>query len=360
MSPNDPLTVDEVQERLSAALDLEARGQFPDARRPPAVDWPVLPVRRRPSWVAPLATAAVVAAMAATAGIVVADRNTQTQDLSPATASVSPAPVPPSSPATAAPTTTGQTVPPTTVPPADSPTSAPTAASTATSVSVGGATLVVPSGYTVRADLGTGGGSPISDRWCIDTAGTTDCVVAFSRLRPDRNPLNSDAAGDYDSNPQYCGPGTPSRLVDYRDTTLGGRPAEYRAWRWDCQGRPGVDVAQYSVMTPTPYELFSDRATAQVKSLMDGIARSSRLPAPTGSVRLYDHGILRTTQSGPVGGTTITLDRTIVGAPNNSPMTYDYVVPAGGRWDPTALAALVGQTVTVRTDGQVVVELVGP
>lgn len=352
MTPTRP-TEEELQRLLGEALALEARSRVSDSRRPPEMQWPTDLRGRRRSWVAPLIAAAVVAGMAVAVGTVVVNRNQQTP--APIASTVSATATPSQTPSTVPSPSSGTSTPSPTISTSSedtpSPTRSPTQVPTNTSVSVLGAELVVPPGYAVTPGQG-------ADRRCISTVNTTDCLVSFKLLGDYE--LDADSEGGGVGNPHYCENGyIPRRLLDYRDTTLGGRPAEYRAWHWDCQTGPGADIAQYTVVTNVAYVLFSDHATDEVKDLMAQIAASSTLPAATGSTRLYDHGIVRRTQSGPDGGTTISLDRTIVGAPNNSPTTYDYLVPAGGRWDATALAALVGQTVTIRTDGQVVIELVG-
>ena len=130
--------------------------------------------------------------------------------------------------------------------------------------------------------MGSGQSTPINDTWCVEPQGGTTCPITFVRLDPTRNPLNADLEGGLESNPQYCDPATGyavSKLQTYHDLTMGGRAAEFRSWHFVCHaGGKVIDVAQYTVMTPTAYGLFSEKATPEVRNVMAGIAVSVTLP----------------------------------------------------------------------------------
>jgi hypothetical protein len=336
MSPTTPPTEEEVRRLLSEALDLEARRRFPDSRRPPVVDWPAVPVRRRRSWVAPVAAAAVVAGMAVAVGAVVVNRNQPTPPPAPAIVTITPTPNATSS--------TGPTVPspsPSTAVPSPSPTPG----------TFAGAIFTVPAGWTQHAPSFDPGPTPLT---CLDPVGISSCTVRFGLIRVG---MDADVMGGMASNPQYCGPGgNKSSSVDYRDLTFGGRAAEYRLWREGCVDGSAHEIAQYIVTTPAAFVLWSEHADVSVRDAMAQVVASAQLPPATSSVRLYDHGILRSVVARKDGGWDVSVDRVIVGWPNTSSTTYVYRVPASASWS-QEMTGWVGQNVVLRTDGVQVIEL---
>ena len=68
---------------------------------------------------------------------------------------------------------------------------------------------------------------------------------------------------------------------------LGGRDADFREWIDNCAGGARHDVAQYVVVTPRAYVLFSDQAAPSVKAMMTAVAAHSVLPAQIAPLR-YD------------------------------------------------------------------------
>ena len=362
---------DDLEQLLRGAFDARTRAEVPDDRVPPAMQWPSARAARR-SWLTPLAVAASIAVVAAGGGLAIAQQH-RTQQAPPATQTVTAEPTsasPTSSTETPSATATGTatgTASTSVAPPATS--SAPGSTSTrpsGPSVTAAGATLVVPAGYTFRQDLGSNGSSPIGRRWCFDTTGTTDCTFAFSALAPQTNPLDADTEGDYESNPEYCPQvnGNRTSLTDYHDLTFGGRAAEFRSWHWACGDGSSHDIAQYSVMTPAPFNLFTDRATPTVLAAMADVVSSARLPAATGTIRYYDHGNITAAVAQADGSTVVQLDRVAVGWPNQSTATYAYRVPAGMTFtlvttsgtQQIPASGLVGRTVTLHTDGRVVTD----
>ncbi len=355
---------EQVEQRLRSALEARARASVPDRRLPPPIDWPDERSVRR-TWLTPLAIAASVLVIAGGVAVATMHRTTQAPPATQTTSgTVSPTPSTSTSPTAS----TAPTAPTATPSPATSGPSA-TTPQGGTPATVGGATIVVPVGWSIRQDTGSGGSTPINDTWCIEPRGGATCPITFVRMDPTRNPLDSDAQGGLESNPQYCNPGTgytEDTLASYRDLTISGRAAEYRQWHIVCKaGGAVIDVAQYTVVTPTAYALFSDKATPEVRDVMAGIAASATLPAATSPTRLYDHGIVRTVTPVAGGGWTITVDRVIVGWPNQSNTTYSYVLPAGvtvsgppAVGGPVTVPAgeLVGRTVRIHTDGQVITD----
>ena len=369
----------DVEQLLHDALEAKASALVPDSRVAPQREW-----RRRGApgrWTAPLAVAAAALLIAGTAAVV-SQRSASTTAATPATGTVTNSPSdlgPVGTPTgTASPTVTSDpsgplpTTGPAT-PPGPAPSVAPTGSLTsntttpatpatpATPTTVGGASVDVPSGWSIHPWPTSDVSQPISQTWCLTPiSDPTGCVIRFERMNPGQNPISSDTQGGYQSNPEPCGVGEPESSPEYADVSLGGRAAEYRYWHLSCRDGRGLDIAQYTVVTPAPYQLSSDQATANVRAVMAEVARSATLPAATGSVRLYDHGIVRSAVTRPDGAWDITLDRVVVGRPNQSPATYAYRVPASAvpQRDGTAVApeAAIGQTLDVFTDGAVVTQ----
>lgn len=335
---------DEDKERLLRE-DVDPLIPVPDERRPPAVERPS-PAGSGRHWLAPLAVAATVAVVAGGIGVVALQHRTTVP--ASGTQITNPIPAPHVTAASAQPTPARTRVPTSTAAPAGQ------------VVTAAGATLTIPAGYTFRKDTGSAGSTPISERWCLDTTGTSNCVISFSRLEPKANQLSADTEGDYLSNPQYCSPTKPftAKLTSYHDTTFGSRAAEFRSWHWACSAGLSFDVAQYSVMTPTPFDLFSDKASPAVTSVMAEVVASAQLPPATGTIRYYDHGFVTAATPQADGSTMLLIDRVAVGWPNQSTATYSYRVPAGvtflGTVAPVDATGLRGRTVSVFTDGSVV------
>ncbi|GAA1878545.1 hypothetical protein [Lapillicoccus jejuensis] len=371
---------DDLERLLRGAFEERTRAEVPDDRVPPAVEWPSARAARR-TWLTPLAVAASIAVVAAGGGLALAQQH-RTQEAPPATQTVTAEPTsasPTSSTGTPSTTATGTatgtataTGTGTVAPPATS--SAPSSATTtpAQRVTAGSATLLVPAGYTVTQKSAQGAAVPT---WCLNSPGTADCVITFIDYHGTTSQaLSSDTPGGYAANPEYCGagvvdsnptkPGTSSvQLVDYSEGQWSGRAAEFRHWRYDCTDGTTYDVAQYTVMTAAPYGLFTEKASADVIATMAQVVAGSTLPPATSSVRLYDHGIVRSVTTAPDGSAVIAVDRVVIGRANGSTQTYPYTVPSGttfpdlkGGPAPLTAAQLDGRTVTLTTDGSVVTE----
>lgn len=372
---------EELEQLLRGAFDARTRTEVPDDRVPPAIEWPTARSARR-TWLTPLAVAASIAVVAAGGGLALAQQH-RTQEAPPATQTVTAEPTSASPTATSTPsaTATGTTTGTATTgsgtatatgtatgsattavtPPATS--TAPSSATTtpAQRVTAAGVTLTVPAGYTFRQDVGSGGSAPISPTWCFDTQGTSDCAFSLIAYDPTRNPLDADTEGGYASNPEYCGqsgltnaPG----LASYVEQNWGGRSAEERIWHEVCADGTTHDIAQYTVMTLQAYGLFSDHATTRVRAAMAQVVGDSTLPAATSTTRLYDHGYLRSAQP-TAGGTTVTVDRTVVGRPNTGTQVYTYVIPASV-YPTDGLQKAVGTLIAVQTNGSVATGIVLP
>ncbi|MBD3784822.1 MAG: hypothetical protein IE926_18045, partial [Micrococcales bacterium] len=226
---------------------------------------------------------------------------------------------------------------------------------------IGPASLVVPDGWTVREHLGSADGSgPIGRVWCLAEEGASDaCAISVRLMAPSVNPLDSDTEGGYAADPMYCDPEAKyTRTVeDYRDVGVGGREGEYRRWHWACADGTSRDVAQYTVVTPSAWTVFSDMATEDTRAVMDRVVASLQLPPATSSVRLYDHGLVRSVGCTPTV-CTLELDRTVPGMPNASTRTYEYhgdpdMTFGGGFVSPDPVGwPVVGPSVTIYTDGK--------
>lgn len=348
-------TDDEVVDRLRAALESRATTHVPADRPVPAFE---LEERTRSgrSLGRVAATAAAVAAVGLGAFVLVdqrlSDREVPATPTRAPTASVVPSPT-----ASLVPSPTLSSEPTPSTDPAPDPTAA-------TRTAIGPASLVVPDGYELREDRGDASSTPIGRQWCLDSDGTRDCAVRVLQMDPEKNTLSSDTEGGYASNPQYCSSDMPSgrrAVVDYRDLTVGGRSGEYRDVRWTCGDGSVVDVVQVTVVTPQAWTVLADRATPASRELLAEVVASLELPAATSSVRLYDHGVLRSVEPVDGGRVRLAIDRVVVGWPNRNATTYAYLAPEGLEAGGRPLDELVGDTVTVRTDGTVVTDVIlGP
>lgn len=345
-SPTD----EQVEARLRAALAASATAKVASDRPAPSLD--LSAPAGRPLRGALVLSAAAAAAVLAVGVAVAVDRPDPTVPASPNPVPSSSAPTEPTQSASpsATPTPTGSPTPSTTTPPAPSRTA------------IGPASLVVPEGYRLREHTGTGSNVPIGRRWCLDTDGSRDCAVEVTQMDADANPLNSDVEGGYSSNPQLCTDGefhTRRDLVEYRDVEVGGRAGEYRRWQWGCADGSTVDVAQATVVTPGAWTVLALPATPDARAAMADVVASLELPAATSTVRLYERGVLRAVENAGDGRVTLRIDRVVANWPNSNPATYDYRAPADLRVDARPVAELVGKTVTVWTDGTVVVQAAG-
>jgi len=359
----------DMERLLRQALDSRARDVVPDERRPPPIEWRDAPRARR-SWVAPLAIAASVAVVAGGIGVGWAHQRTVTSPLPPATQTA----VPTTGTTTATPSPSSTTSPPTTR--ATSSTSSPTSAPVRSSapppahvvppvaptptgpqtVSAAGATLVAPAGYRIRADTSGTVPAVYGQRWCFDTVGTTDCAFVFVALpTSSTQPLDGDVPGDVGSLDSLCGSAS-SRgltLVSFRHSTLGLQAADYR----QCSDGSAYDVAQWSVLTPRPFDLVTRVGTPAVRAAMGQVAQTATLPDRSGTTRLYDSGIVRSVRPGAGGASVISLDRVVIGLADAEHVTDDYVLPASvivfdsARARSLTPGELVGKQVKIHTDG---------
>ena len=219
---------------------------------------------------------------------------------------------------------------------------------------IGGATLAVPHGWTIKASTGDNEG----EIWCLNpTASRPDaCTIAF-RTIVQPVPGSQDTYLDVDQKglgisdpPQFCG--SAARRYDEQtgDRTFGGRAADWRRWSGTCPGSGGFAIEQYVVATNPAYAVLAGPADAATHAAMTTIAEYSTLPRQSDPLRLMDRGILRSADP-RTDGVTITIDRVVAsldGPANLNPATYRYLVP-------TAIYnqahASVGDQLLLETDG---------
>jgi hypothetical protein len=353
---------DPLETRLRAALQAQATQDVPDTRYPPTIEWPETPARRaprapRPPWLMPLVAAASVVAI--TAGVVATQTWGRTGAQVPAaTTGVAsdPTPSPVGSPAPSNPAESSGTA-----------KASPAGWTIGQAPGLPGVQLAIPPTWTVRPFSRETGGSPIGSQLCV--GGGTDCPIKVITLDPAEARISIEIEGGVLANPEYCdaADGRFTRgLKDAREVTFGGRPADYRHWVWTCADRSVHEIAQYAVVNPVGYLLYSESANADVRGVMADIAAATTLPPATAPLRLYDQG--RATSVTRVdGGWRIDLQRSVGGHGTEwtwpAVPTTTYVIaesllpPAGSGFAPeTALRTAL----TLSTDGTKVVGIEFP
>lgn len=317
---------------------------------------------RRPFWMTATALAATVAAAGGALAVAASDAGaaraaSAPRTASPAVPSRAAAPAP-RGPAAAAPTTLASA----------RPASGTSAAATPAPGSrprtpIGPASLVVPSGWTVEERTTDADGSgPIGRVWCLDRAKRDDCTIRVELMDHERNALNSDVEGGYESNPMYCDPqaGHTRELVEGRVQQVGGRDGEFRRWHWSCADGSGHDIAQYTVPTASAWTVWSEEATPAVRRTMAEVVGSLRLPAATAPLPLYVRGVLGGSLSAAPDGYEIEVDRAIAGAQDVDHDLTSFFVPRNAAFttadgSPVDWPVLSG-TVVLHTDGHIVTD----
>ena len=306
-----------------------------------------LPRRRsRTTWMILAAAACVVGVLVAVA-VIALPGGSKTPPAQPA-----PAPSPTATPTHPAPTRSvspSAVVPPASTPPANV-------------VSVGGARLTLPEGWVAEAIVPPAHSQLAMPTWCLmpqsgpspSSRDDATCTISVStgQMPSTALGLSVDTPGGFLSNPEFCGPGreATSVLLDYSDTYLGTRPADYRRWLFVCKDGTQWPIEQYVADNAPAYLLYSAHATAGVHEIMAQIAKTAQLPAISAPLRLSEFGIVRgVTKTG--SGYHLLIDRVVQGIPgliNNNPQTYAYDVPASvvlGK------APTVGSLVALATNG---------
>jgi hypothetical protein len=307
-----------------------------------------LPRRRsRTTWMILAAAACVVGVLVAVA-VIALPGGSKTPPAQPA-----PAPSPTATPTHPAPTRSAG--PSAVVPPASTP--------PANVVSVGGARLTLPEGWVAEAVVPASTHSQlIMPTWCLmpesgpspGSEDATTCAISISAAPTGSSTpqLSVDTPGGLVSNPEYCDPGHSQTkvLLDYSDTALGTRPADYRRWLFICADGTQWPVEQYVADNAPGFVLYSAHATAQVHEIMAEIAKTAQLPPISSPLRLSDFGIARSvTKTG--SSYHVLVDRVVQGIPdliNNNPQTYAYDVPASAI---LGKAPTVGSLVELTTNG---------
>lgn len=225
-----------------------------------------------------------------------------------------------------------------------------------TTLTLGGARLLVPAGWVGRRT--TWSEMP---QWCLEPASKPlpyfpdDCPMLFSQIPAGGSsvPISADIEGGLLSNPQFCRPDQirSYQLLDYGDVRMGGRAADYRRWQMVCKNGRVSPIEQYVVATRPGYIVFSQNADSGLHSVISQLAAGSILPAATGTLRYCDFGIVRTI-SHQSDGYHLRLDR-VVKAPhgiiNNNPTSYPYLVPDGAVQN--GRPPVLGGMATLATDG---------
>lgn len=181
-----------------------------------------------------------------------------------------------------------------------------------------GATLVLPDGWTITGYEHRSDG--LGPAICIGKAGDSAlrCPIWLSALRPgetsptygfDVDGVNLNR-GDLPAS--MCDRGQTRSTWLTGERTLGGRSAEWRALTFTCPATGKiVRFDQYTVITTPgfllqltagikePYmtqlggvEVANTKAMAALRSIVDGIANDSALPAQDAPLRLFDRGII--------------------------------------------------------------------
>jgi len=233
-------------------------------------------------------------------------------------------------------------------------------------VSVGGAALDVPAGWTVEP-------TKAPTTWCLLPPGqslppngnTEVCAATFFQVPAGSRgvQLSPDTTGGEISNPEWCGQVLSSdvtwRLLDYHNRVFGGRDADYRRWTITCKNTATTwDIEQYVIDSAPAYVVFSDHADPPIHAALAVIAANSTLPKATGGLRYSDLGRVRTLTHDSTGYH-LSIDRVVddqgTGQYVTVGGTYDYLASEtvlAGRAAPT-----VGALVELTTDGQTVTSL---
>lgn len=231
------------------------------------------------------------------------------------------------------------------------------------SVTLGGAQLRLPAGWTATFLQPTANSSTVLPTWCLSPTPLPSqvyvgqlCAATFSKVLP-QSKVSVDTEGGIESNPQYCGPGFQGTgsLLSYADSKLGNRPADYRRWLFNCNDGKRWQIEHYVADNAPGYILFSEHADLATHAALTSIAQSAVLPAMSGPLRLSDLGIVRTMTPLAGGGYHITVDRVVRGMKgliNNNPATYPYDV--GPTAYPGGAPPRVGALINVFTNGTTV------
>ncbi|HTZ45226.1 MAG TPA: hypothetical protein VMB79_15310 [Jatrophihabitans sp.] len=352
---------------LNQGVDARAGGQ----RSAPPFQAPVSePIRPARAWLAPLAAAACVVALAG--GTVGAARLLSShRSLAPAATNEHPAPtsaVPTPAPSTGASGSTsasgstndsasGSATASGSASPAGS------AASSGSTVQLRDASIWLPAGWSA-VDSGQPSNPTAAEdtKWCVGPSsqhgsGTT-CVAWLERSVQQAN-----AGGGYDSDvpgvsptayPSICGSSVQPTfsVLDSGDRDFGGRTADYRLFRWSCSGGPARTFVKYLVPAGPAFELSAASADSELQATLADIVARSSLPAQASAVRYYDYGYVRSLATVP-GGYRLTIDRVTPGPHglvNDNPQTYEYFVSSGD-WQVSVDHPAQGDLAVVETDG---------
>ena len=227
-----------------------------------------------------------------------------------------------------------------------------------TVVQLAGAAISLPRGWEARdynQYLQDGSAYIYKQAWCLAPKSTPvvlqgnghpdNCTLVLGTIADNGNPIDVDIEGGYSADPHPCGqPTRPVSEEQSGDRVLGGRSADWRRFRWDCQSGT-KQYEQYVVATRPGFILISVDANAAMHDVMTGIAANSQLPAETSPLRYMDRGYLRSAQA-MADGEHITLDRAVWredgGVTNTDPAVYEYTIPTK-LWDQADSSGNVGK-----------------
>lgn len=228
-------------------------------------------------------------------------------------------------------------------------------------VTMGNARLTLPAGWTSGLEHAKGLSSNIAPTWCLSPTPLPSpvyvgqqCAAEFMTMPSDVQ-MSVDTQGGIVSNPEYCRgyPYSAGQLLEYRDTMLGNRPADYRRWLFVCKDGTRWPIEQYVADNVQSFVLFSDQADSTIHAALTFIAQSAVLPAISGPLRRSDFGFARSVTPLTGGGYRVTIDRVVQGTDgviNNNPATYPYDIPAAAVHEARE-APQVGGLINIFTDG---------
>ncbi len=325
----------EIEDRLRAAFEAKAGrvtqetvqpGEPPHDDDKPS-DGVIIGIGHRRRWIAPLlAAAAVIAIAAGTTAVVAVARADRDRPAHPPTPTPTPTLTTPSPPQTSSSPTAASS------PTTQASSSAPRPSTVVTKkLTVQGVTLDVPTSWGVSQSNGFKGD-------CITIDGRTSSPTNRCQLEIQVVSPAQAASGGFQPDKPYvvgdgnmCGSSVDAPKVtttQATNTTVGGQPAEYRAYtggcftgtweQWVVPTAPGVVIVR----------TLADPATEQAARFA---VTNAQLPGPRSSLRITDQGYIRSVDSQP-DGVHIELDRVTRleqgGVWNTNPATYSYVLSA--------------------------------
>jgi hypothetical protein len=226
-------------------------------------------------------------------------------------------------------------------------------------VTIDGARLTLPVGWSITEK--PGGYKSDWIPWCLHKTGGSKCLIKFGRhkaIAGKASLVDVDIEGGLTSNPEWCDIGrkwTSTGSAGVAD--FGGREAEHRRWNYHCADGHRFRIEQYEVGTSPSYVIYSDHATKRISRMMRTIVSTADLPSQKLPVRLFDRGIVRMAEQIDAKHVKIELDRIYLNPSssgkryiNRNPRTYTYTIKAS-----QAHGVGVGDHVQLKSDGRRVI-----